>query len=472
MSLKENPMSLSDILLEIGMFSNSLHSYQEEIPGQAVRRRMESNLQHVAGLLPSAESRPGMDVLEKLKMPVDSFLKTGIPGVLAEQKNLRRLCYFFDSPALVNPPLLNRDTSKKLLDLMFRAWRNAFISPLFSIILRNFKKEQRKSLCYRAIKELIVRKLPAYQGRKQFLNFAKQNLLDFLEDSGPVRIAMKIEGKGTDYFSACNALGIPEYILRTHYFGFVLIEYIEATNSADGLIEDESIKKIGNLAEADAQKVAIAAIILKFQNQEELVPRLTSLAFLKVGDPMIPSLWILNSMDFFVYQELVNNARGKAISWINRQIIDYFFEKAEMDAGRKEFWRKYASKFSMIRVAMFYGYGKIPKLSQNPDLDSWLKSRIIRVVSDTKGDIALIMEYEQWVIVEIGTHGNACYLYNKNNPKVSDLSNSIKNLARLKTPMLGILHEFDPPMQGRMVHHDGWQLKFRYILSNGIGLKR
>jgi hypothetical protein len=140
-----------------------------------------------------------------------------------------------------------------------------------------------------------------------------------------------------------------------------------------------------------------------------------------------------------------------------------------MDDGRREFWSEYAPYMSMIRVAMHpgfsFGYGK----SSNAEVEGWIKNRLVKIQSETT-DIGLIMEYGEWAIVEFGTHGNACYIYKRNNPLIQNMRTSIMNLPALKRTSLPVLQNYNNDSEGRVIHYNNWEENLTNILRNKMGL--
>lgn len=220
-----------------------------------------------------------------------------------------------------------------------------------------------------------------------------------------------------------------------------------------------------------AEKAVVAQAIDSFNNREEFRQFLMSIAFEKIGDPAFPASWNITEDGFRNLANLLESCRMKVLSWINSQIIDYFFERVDMDAGRKAFWSKYASKIHHIQIAAHYTDTFDLISSGDAELATWIKSRLIKVIDETT-DIALIMYFNEWAIIEIGTHGNACYLYHKTNPILEGLSRRrIYRFSYLKNPNLPFLNETNFYREGRLRHANGWQYTFRNVLSRRIGLK-
>jgi hypothetical protein len=155
--------------------------------------------------------------------------------------------------------------------------------------------------------------------------------------------------------------------------------------------------------------------------------------------------------------------------WLNQNVMEYFFAKVSMDSQRKAFWSRYAPKMSKIRIAMHTGNSSSYRYFDDEDVNNWIRNRHIRVERFT-ADIALIMEYGEWVIVEIGAIGNACYIYRRLNPLIGNLGTSIKNFNDLKQPHLSRLNAFSHEGEGKIIHNEGWQDTMRTILHRKMQL--
>jgi hypothetical protein len=241
------------------------------------------------------------------------------------------------------------------------------------------------------------------------------------------------------------------------------------SDSAVEYLEDAFLNRLEALSGPELVKSLLALLVERHERNTALEARLTSQAFKRIGDPMIISRWRCGDGAYSRYNVILEAARLKVSTWINKQVLEYFFQKAEMDGGRKQFWSNYASKMHQMRIVMHWPNFMGPKTFGNSDLDQWIQNRLIRVRAETS-DIALIMEYGDWVIVEIGTHGNACYIYRKDNPVLKNLKDTIGHMSDLKRPYMMKLSSMNYFGEGRFFHYDGWEYKLRHILINKMGL--
>ena len=180
--------------------------------------------------------------------------------------------------------------------------------------------------------------------------------------------------------------------------------------------------------------------------------------------------WKLESDAYAEYREAIGHARRAVLSWINKEVLEYFFSKAAMDEGRRQFWNRYLTKLKMIKVAMHVGF--MTRLFDDDSVGGWLRNRLVRVKVETQ-DIALIMDFGETTVVEFGAHGNACYIYDSKNDilRQAAAANRIDTLSDLKKTSMRAIGEFEKWKEGRLLHHQGWEDKFRHYLQYIQGIK-
>ena len=455
-------------------YVSSLSHEAGNYPSESVKNRLRTNIARVSILLPEdcglSDQKGSLELLKPLVM---AFTQNGQPGLLNERKNLRKICHFLDSRELIDPPLLPRNELYSLLEWMSKDWSDSYLLPLILTVLRNYALTGSNRDRIRAIETLITERIAKYSGSRRILQFAARHSGPLFEKSDPGAIALILAKKSLNYFEACSTFGFSDGILNTKYFGFVLIAFAKRTSNPAQFLADEAFSHINNLCGANVLKILVAILIEKLGGNSEHTARLTSVATIRVGDPMVEAHWKCTGIEYAAYQELINSARSKVLAWINSQVVDYFFSKVSMNDGRKAFWRKYAGKMDMIRVAMHVGYGYDMRLSGNSELNTWIKSRLIRVDQQT-ADIALIMEYKDTAIIEFGAAGNACYFYDKRSSYFLDISNKkmiLRSLGSLKVTSLPIISENKMSVtSGRLIHNGEWEYKFKTVLRNMVGL--
>lgn len=406
--------------------------------------------------------------LEQIKPLIKKYLESGSIGKLATPRNLRILCYYMDSRELSDPAIYDSKMFVPFVRVLEANWRDGFLTPLILLILRNYGSAESHQQVSRYLSPLVWRHLVDYTGNRP-VPLTVKKYVELIKDSNPTVFAEKMIALGQDWFTACDSAGIPLKMMSTAFFGIAFIEYARRTDTPTMYLEDSFLTRLETLSGTELVKCLIAIMVERYGNDASIEARLTAQAFKRIGDPMIISRWSCGTGPYSRYNEILKSARLRVLAWINRQVLDYFFEKAEMDGGRKRFWSQYAGKMHQIQIAMHWvGFLGSPSFG-NRDLDQWIRTRLIRV-RGTTSDIALIMQYGEWSIVEIGTHGNACYLYKKDNSLFKTLDNGIRHMSDLKRKHLPTFNYPPYDGEGRFLHHDGWEYRLRNILRNKMGL--
>lgn len=441
----------------------------KDLPGHAVAAKLEQNRIALERLLPEETGTKFLQgALQRVKPLVEEYLETGNIGELASARNLRVLCHFLDSRELSKPTLYESEVFVPFLQVLESHWRDSFLTPLILLILRKYGVSDVRRQGDRILSALVRKHLPSYSGSRPVPVAARKHP-ELTKDPNPSVFAEKMRNYGEEWFDACESAGIPSRMLGTPFFGIALMEYARSSDSAAGYLEDGFLTRLETLAGPELVKSLIALMVERHGKDAALEARLTSQAFKRIGDPMVTARWRCGAGPYARYNEILEAARLRVSTWINKQVLEYFFQKAEMDGGRKQFWSKYAHKMHQMRIAMHWSSFLGPKTFGNSDLDQWIRNRLVRVRAETS-DIGLIMEYGDWAIVEIGAHGNACYIYRKDNPLLMKLGNGIGYFSDLKRTSLTAFSYPPYEGEGRFIHKDGWEFRLRNILKNKMGL--
>lgn len=464
------------VLNQISQINNLIQQIKKEANHDihlSIKQLINNNLNIINSLIPdNNDIEKVIGRLEKIKPIIEEFILNGVTDEISKTKNLRKIVYLLDNKELINPTILNRNEGFYIIDLIEKYWKDSFLYPLSLILLRSYQTADFSKPIYKKIIRVVDNKLANYHGARPFFNFLKENDIKFSNIENSINNIIKTLKTLSESFTEWSQISrIPEYVLSTNFFTTIKILYCGTQKNIKKILGDDNGEKYFNADNQSAKKLLTAKLITSFNKEESYQSILTSIAFKNIGDPAISSNWKIIDGSFPNYIDLLGNAQRIIHSWINKRIIDYFFETAEMDSGRKAFWKQYAEKFNTIQIALHSLSHLRVNTQNNDEFASWIHHRQIRVLKETT-DIALIMHFNEWVIVEIGSHGNACYLYHESNKKIISLNNkSIYNLAILKDTSMPILHVGDLNKEGRMIHYNGWQYHFRNILNNKIGLR-
>lgn len=462
-------MRVHERMMEAVQAAKSLSFYGKYLPSKNIIADLERKKKELDRLLPETmETEILQGILEQIKPLVHTYLKTGTMGELESPRYLRVLCYYLDSKDLSEPTLLESDKFIPILQILDNRWKDSFLTPLILLILKSYGLPDVQERIDKYLSPLVRKHLPAYSGKRP-VPLAAQRNQELIFHTDPVAFATRLIYTKKEWFSACESAEIPARMLGTSFFGIALIEFISRSNSTACYLDDSFLSRIKEISSPDLLKSLLAYLIEQHGKDSAMEPALTAQAFKYIGDPMVISRWRCGEHPYIRFNSMLGTAREKVLEWINKQVLGYFFEKAEMDGGRKEFWNKYTPKMQQIRIAMYRSSFSGFQTSNNPDLDKWLEHRLIRIRSSTQG-IGLVMEYGDWVIVEFGSQGNACYFYRKDNPFLRDLDKGINSLSYLKQTYLNVLNYPPYDGEGRFIHSEGWEYKLKKILRFKVGL--
>jgi len=452
------------------MLARSLAENAKNLPSSSVKANVYSNLRKVESLLPEDQAGGSyLNHIDILKPLIRHWYETGEFGDLNSSRNLRILAYLFDSEELVKPSLLEAGRVPIVLEYMHSDWRDSFLSPLIVLILRHYFDENAAGQAVYKAAKVVEAGLTQYSGSRSIPMIARafQDAIFVRHDPGIA--ANSIKESNFEWFQFCEEKRMPLYVQGTAFFGFAFTKYLLMTANPDIYLEDIALEHFIKLGDPDLLKAVLAILVKRCASAQRNMQRIIRTAFKFVGDPQNSALWGFSGPVYRSYGELLQTARTIIASWINQKVLEYFFAKVQMDGGRRAFWHKYAPYMSAIRIAMHPGFSFGLAINDNSEIESWLKARLVKIQIDTT-DIGLIMEYKEWAIVEIGTHGNACYIYNRDNPIIQNLRSSVNDLSLLKRTSLPVLHEYNPYGEGRVIHNNGWEYNLRNILRNKMGL--
>lgn len=448
----------------------NLENYQKVLlNNQSKIRSLQKNQKSLDELLSEEIGMKFLSgTLQRLKPLVISFQQTGKVEELGSRRNLRALCYLLDSRELSDPPMIESKSIFSILELLEAHWSDSFLPPLIVLILRRYGKVSTLPEAELLVRGLIQKHIADYKGNLS-IPLAAQKFPELAKGTSTTSFSEKITLLGNEWFQACAAAGIPRKILATTFCSISFIESARKTDSLITYLDDTFLENLEKTSGTDTVKVLIAIMIERLSQKEHLERKLISLAFRYIGDPINAMKWKCVQMPFSRYNDQLYKAQSLISGWINRQVLEYFFEKADIDLERKRFWSQYAQKMHQIRIAMHWYSFSAPSIFGNSELDRWLSSRLIKVRGETT-DIGLIMEIGDWVIVEIGRLGNACYIYDKNNPLVKNLHRGITYFSNLKNTYLPTFNYPPYAGEGRFIHYEGWEYRLRNILKNKMGI--
>ena len=152
------------------------------------------------------------------------------------------------------------------------------------------------------------------------------------------------------------------------------------------------------------------------------------------------------------------DTKAMVAGWLKLDLIRKFFSLLAADgvndARRVKFWERYHESIH----DMYFALGRDAYSSKGADhvrIRSQMKGRLIELESLSPSNNAFIMCIKDYVMVEFGVKGNACYIFNRNNLpfdlKCSEISDNQYGLK-------------DQRFRERLIHNDKgserWEVKF------------
>lgn len=160
--------------------------------------------------------------------------------------------------------------------------------------------------------------------------------------------------------------------------------------------------------------------------------------------------------------------------WVNRLVIEAFFEVCVQEKSRERFWIDYAKEVTGFKIA---GSSLVRRmLQQDPRIDSQtLNKCFIETSSNLSRTSALILVFRGKAVVEFSDIGSI-YAYNVTNSVISSLLRNrrrIDKIDELKDTSLPILVESRGyyswlQEEGRLTHRGEWETRLRTWLREKV----
>lgn len=218
---------------------------------------------------------------------------------------------------------------------------------------------------------------------------------------------------------------------------------------------------------------ALLKLIAGYQLLENIGLQLVLNRYAQIRDPMLhPELRdraLASWGSPWLEQKKVNwsrvspDAQRLMTTWIKRDIIRNFFEvlseDRQTDKRRLKFWLQYHDQID----DMYFALGRNVSAARSTDIQQLrakMEDRHLRLV-DGGGphNNAFIMLMGKYIVVEFGSKGNACFIFDKANLPFT-LEGDIAG------DRMGLKHD---SREHRLLHMDGsdltWESKFRRILA-------
>jgi hypothetical protein len=118
------------------------------------------------------------------------------------------------------------------------------------------------------------------------------------------------------------------------------------------------------------------------------------------------------------WRSVSSPVRNMVSAWLNKHYIEYFFgvlaQEGRSDQRRLKFWVRYHRSIGLVNFAL----GPQARESYAPDMRA-ARTKLKALIVDLQGggdggNNAFVMSFGDWVVVEFGQTGNACFLFKQN----------------------------------------------------------
>jgi len=338
---------------------------------------------------------------------------------------------------------------KPLLTFFYRYWREVFLSF----------EDKHKKWTLRILEKGISWKNP----ESKRLKFFEENQNYFLSQEGPSLLARKILNSllsCEDYFYENN---FSNDVFESSWYSTVMVEYwkLSKIRNLNDLVR---LKRSIIDCEPAAISICFALIVLNYEGNKELKNKIFTAVIERIGDPIEVASWILPKI-WEEYQEILDAAKNIIQSWINREVVDYFYSTLIINQERKEFWQDYASAIPEIYIMMNNNSSEYFQFRHRLPED--IRQRVInRIIRCQGGITTLIMYTDNHMLIEFAEKSNAFYAYHKDRSEYRRPSaiTNMKNPKLLKNTSIMV----DPhAMTTRLIHTSGiWKSRFRNWLKD------
>lgn len=352
------------------------------------------------------------------------------------------------------------------IKLMRHFWRDLFLSGLTFHYLESWGSLD--PALQSLLGSLIQEKLRAYDGvNKRYMTL--KNHADLFDKQGPKRLSAILKSKKLPLEDAPQFFGNKPSSLYQPYYSEVIVQYFRTCTDVDL----DYAQEIFDIHQVDrTRKLVVCAIvtIASLKGKEDLKLSVAKFANRHLGDVTLSASWAPFPGATEEEKTRLEKARHDVVMWLNKQVIQEFFEVCVQDRARKEFWTDYIEYISDFRII---GSDAVRKMLLSDSRASIYIGKHFRVTDQRQSmTAALVLYMGDRCFVEFSDTG-ALYVYRLEHDvvrKVIKSARTIASISQLKEPeMLNLVEKFDYYYsyndEGRMIHSGYWQER----LSNWIG---
>jgi hypothetical protein len=341
-------------------------------------------------------------------------------------------------------------------------WSDRFLSYFQRILLSEWNTipERNKNV----LKKLMRDKISVIERETAFLSV--RNVIDnseyFLNKDATDEVAIALIEKKIHLSQISSLLKVNESDITYEFFTNVIHSYLQLLPKE--FINEDFINSITQILEShnkhEAYLIVFSELIIDSKYNKH-IESTRAKAIKYIGDPINSQKW-KNSKLSDSQQLNVDKARRKLNKIINRDLLNYVFEKIFKDDKRKRYWLKFIDSIDEVYIVG----SRFNKASLEGDEDKreYIKSRY-KLMSSSEGTCAIIMKSKDYVFVEFSVTSNALYIYKSNEFNFN--LNILGNTSDLKRTNMEVCVRsngkayFDFRPSGRFIHQPefGWEEK-------------
>lgn len=357
------------------------------------------------------------------------------------------------------------------LELLKNEWKDMFFNGIASYLLSSWN-QIREDYLYSCI-SLFTSQLQSYSGSIQRYQKLKEHI-DFFKEGGPLRLGSFVVRKNIALKEAPMVIGYKQSAFAHAYFSDVIIKFIKDTDLTDvDYLEDEIF---AYHKEDRTKKLVFANLILAAETIGDTFRqrKISSVASRILGDITLSATWA--PFQGATEEEISKLRRASELAnlWVNRMVIEAFFEVCVQDKARERFWIDYAKEVTGFKIA---GSSLVRRLlQQDPRIDiQTLNKCFIETNSNLSRTSALILIFKGKAVIEFSDVGSV-YAYNVTNSVISSVLKSRKRIEKtdeLKDTSLPILVESKGYSswfheEGRLTHRGEWEMRLRTWMKEKV----
>lgn len=355
----------------------------------------------------------------------------------------------------------NEGAYEYALGLLERNWRDLFFNGLSFYCLDQWNMIDpplRIKTC-----ELLRNKLQQYNdGNKKYM--AMKNHSNLFDEVGTKRLSALLSQKKEDVKNAPMYFNNKPSTLNQSYYSDVIVNFCESNRIMD-IDYIDSIFEIHNLDRT--KKLVIADLVSRVNDRGGDMERTNVCKFANriLGDITLVASWAPFSGATEKDAQKLKKAKQLVNLWLNKKIIETFFEICAQDRDRKLFWLRYLDSKPLDGFQIVGSTATKRLLQSDTRVNGMFQRYFIETDSYSAQTSALILFIKNKMLVEFSDTG-ALYVYDQNHRMVNLVTkkkNQISKTSDLKITSMSNLIQINDwggtyyYEEGRMAHIGYWQ---------------